>query len=91
VAIRQTLGDVPVTAPKSIVGNSGAAAGAIELAISLIAMQHGSVPPTLNYDMPDPKCPVNVVTDLAPSKSRTALMLNHRTTGQAVSLLVEAL
>jgi 3-oxoacyl-[acyl-carrier-protein] synthase II len=90
-AIRKTLGDVPVTAPKSFVGNTGAGSGAVELGISLIGLQHGHVPPTLNYDTPDPKCPVNVVTELCPPRTPMALILNHRTTGQAVALLVEAL
>ena len=59
-AIEQTLGNVPVTATKSFFGNLGAASGAAELAVSLLGMQHGVVPPTLNYDEPDAACPVNV-------------------------------
>jgi 3-oxoacyl-[acyl-carrier-protein] synthase II len=89
-AIRETLGDALVTAPKSLHGNIGAGTGAVELAVSLIGLQHGVIPPTLNYDTPDPKCPVNVVTELTPSPTPSALVLNHRTTGQAVSLLVIA-
>lgn len=89
-AIRQSLGDVPVTAPKSLFGNVGAGSGAVELAMSLLSFEKGLVPPTLNYDTPDPKCPVNVVTELSPLRTSSALVLNHRTTGQAVSLLVTA-
>jgi len=89
-AIRRTLGDVPVTAPKSFFGNIGAGSGAVELAMSLLGLERGLVPPTLNYDTPDPKCPVNIVTELTPSRKPTALVLNHRTTGQAVALLVAA-
>lgn len=89
-AIRSTLGDVPVTAPKSFFGNIGSGSGAAELAVSLLGLQRGLVPPTLNYETPDPKCPVNVVTELTPSRTPTALVLSHRTTGQAVSLLIAA-
>ena len=89
-AIRQVLGDVPVTAPKSFLGNSGAGSGAIELAISLLGMEQGVVPPTLNYERPDPDCPVEVVTELQPTRSQTVLALNHKLTGQAVALVVEA-
>jgi len=89
-AIHRTLDGVPVTAPKSLFGNIGAGSGAVELAVSLLGLQRGLVPPTLNYETPDPKCPVDVITELTPSRSPTALVLNHRTTGQAVSLLVEA-
>ena len=90
-AIRSTLGDVPVFAPKSFIGNIGAGSGAVELAVSLIGLERGFIPPTLNYQTPDPKCPVNVVTELLPSSAPTVLALNHRTTGQAVAMLAEAL
>jgi len=89
-AIAATLDDIPVTAPKSFFGNIGAASGAIELAVSLLGLERGLVPPTLNYDTPDPNCPVNVVTELTPPRSSTVLALNHRITGQAAALLVDA-
>ena len=87
-AIAQVLGDVPVTAPKSFFGNLGAASGAAELAISLMGLQQGTVPPTLNYDQPDPDCPVNVVDSPQASRAPSVLALNHKVTGQATSLLV---
>ena len=89
-AIEQVLGDVPVTAPKSYFGNLGAASGAAELAVSLMGMQSGVVPPTLNYDQPDPACPVNVVSDSQPLRAPTVMALNHKLTGQAVSLVVRS-
>jgi 3-oxoacyl-[acyl-carrier-protein] synthase II len=89
-AIRRTLGDVPVTAPKSFFGNIGAGSGAVELAVSLLGLQRGLVPPTLNYDTPDSSCPINVVAEMSPSQKPMSLNLSHRTTGQAVALLVEA-
>ena len=58
--------------------------------ISLLGMQRGVVPPTLNYDTPDPDCPINVAVDPQPTAQRTVLKLCHRTTGQAVALIVEA-
>ena len=87
-AIRQTLGDVPVTAPKSFLGNLGASSGAAELAVSLLGLQQGVVPPTLNYDEPDLACPVNVVGAAQPARAGNVLALNHKVTGQAVSLLI---
>jgi 3-oxoacyl-[acyl-carrier-protein] synthase II len=90
-AIRETLDDVPVTAAKSFFGNIGAGSGALELAVSLLGLERGVVPPTLNYDTPDPKCPVNVVTEPMPVKRPTVLEISHRTTGQAVAMLVESL
>lgn len=52
---------VPVFAAKSYFGNMGAGSALTELAASLLAFQHGVVPPTLNYEVPDPACPVAVV------------------------------
>jgi len=88
-AIRDTLGDVPVTAPKSFFGNLGAGAGAVELAASVLALHHGQIPPTLNHEHPDPQCPVNVVTGAPrPSEKPTAMALNHTINGQAVAVLI---
>jgi 3-oxoacyl-[acyl-carrier-protein] synthase II len=90
-AIRAVLDDVPVTAPKSFFGNIGAGGGALELAVSLLGLERGVIPPTLNYETPDPKCPVNVVAEPAPVTKPTVLAISHRTTGQAVSMLFESL
>jgi 3-oxoacyl-[acyl-carrier-protein] synthase II len=51
---------VPVFAAKSYYGNLGAGSGTTELAASLLALQHGLLPPTLNYEQPDPACPIPV-------------------------------
>lgn len=53
---------VPVFAPKSYMGSLGAAASLTELAASVLALRHGAVPGTLNYEEPDPACPVRVTT-----------------------------
>jgi 3-oxoacyl-[acyl-carrier-protein] synthase II len=57
-AIQAVAADVPVTALKSFFGNLGAGGGAVELAASVLAFEHGVVPFTRNYETPDPKCPV---------------------------------
>ena len=90
-AIREVLGEVPVTAPKSYFGNLGAGSGAVEMAASLLAIEHGLVPPTLNYEHPDPECPVNVICGrpLATDR-RTALVLNHSRQGQSVAVVLAA-
>ncbi len=56
-AIRATLGDVPVTAPKSCFGNLGAGSGAVELVASVLALQNGLVPPTLKLPISRPRLP----------------------------------
>ena len=90
-AIRETLGDVPVTAPKSFFGNLGHGSGMVELAISLLAMQQSVIPPTLNYETPDPACPVNVVTDMQPTERPGFIALNHNTTGPAAAVVITPL
>ena len=53
--------DVPVFAPLSRFGNMGAAAGVVEGLCSVLALQHGELPGTLNHT-PSPQCPIHVHT-----------------------------
>jgi 3-oxoacyl-[acyl-carrier-protein] synthase II len=88
-AIREILGDVPVTAPKSYYGHFSAGSGAVELAIGLLMLKHRLIPPTLNYETPDPACPVNVVHGQARLlESPTVLVLSHSHQGRAVAVLL---
>lgn len=88
-AIREVLGSVPVTAPKSNFGNLGAGAGLVELAASVLGLQKGLVPPTRNYETPDPDCPVNVVHGAPlPGTSSSALVLNQSQMGHSVAVIL---
>lgn len=90
-AIRDLLGDVPVTAPKSFFGNIGAGTGAVEMVASLLAFEHDQTPITLNYERPDPECPVNVIArEPLTGARRTALLLNQSAMGQSAALLIAA-
>ena len=86
-AILNTVGDVPVTAPKSYFGNLGAAGGAVELVASVLSFKNRLVPQTLNYRHPAPDCPIRVVHEepLA-SSAPTSLAINWTPQGQAVAL-----
>ncbi|MBX3413802.1 MAG: beta-ketoacyl-[acyl-carrier-protein] synthase family protein [Pirellulales bacterium] len=89
VAIHETLGDVPVLAPKSYFGNLGAAAGAVELAVNLLALEAGVVPPTLNVECVAPECPIDVVRHRSlAGRPATALLLSHTAEGQSAGLLL---
>jgi 3-oxoacyl-[acyl-carrier-protein] synthase II len=83
-ALQAELGDVPVTAPKSAFGQLGAGSGMVELIAALLATERGLVPPTLNYETPDPECPVNVVHG-RPLAGRPPIVMtvNIASTGQA--------
>jgi 3-oxoacyl-[acyl-carrier-protein] synthase II len=90
-AIRDLLGDVRVTAIKSYFGDLGAGSGAVELAASVLGLAHGRVPRTLNYEQPDPACPVNVISASPASFDKRALVkLNQSLTGQAVAMVIAA-
>jgi 3-oxoacyl-[acyl-carrier-protein] synthase II len=90
-AIQAEVGDVPVTAPKSFFGDLGASSGAVEMLASVLALQHGRVPRTLNYQEADPECPVNVIRDesLAVEK-KVALVLSQNEFGGAAAMVIAA-
>jgi 3-oxoacyl-[acyl-carrier-protein] synthase II len=52
---------VPVTAPKSVVGHTLGAAGAFSVAAGALAVRHSTIPPSINYDTPDPDCALDIV------------------------------
>ncbi|RLV08802.1 beta-ACP synthase [Streptomyces griseocarneus] len=64
-AFKRSLGshayDVPVSSIKSMVGHSLGAIGSVEIAASLLAIEHGVVPPTANLHNPDPECDLDYV------------------------------
>jgi 3-oxoacyl-[acyl-carrier-protein] synthase II len=90
-AIAAELGDVPVTAAKGSFGHLGAGGGTVELVASLLGLERGLVPATLNYRSPDPECPVNVVHGRPlPGRPATAVKINLSSTGQAVAVVIRA-
>ncbi|CAL9287146.1 beta-ketoacyl-[acyl-carrier-protein] synthase family protein [Streptomyces sp. SudanB182_2057] len=64
-AFKRSLGqhayDVPVSSIKSMVGHSLGAIGSVEIAASLLAIEHNVVPPTANLHTPDPECDLDYV------------------------------
>jgi 3-oxoacyl-[acyl-carrier-protein] synthase II len=90
-AIHAAVGRVPVFAPSSYFGQLGAGGGAVELAAAILALEMGEAPVTLNYERPDPKCPVNVVHgEPLPLDRSTILALNQSTRGQASAAILAA-
>lgn len=88
-ALRARVPGVPVTAPKSYFGNLGAASGAMELAVSVLALGAHQVPATLNYESPDPACPVDVIHGQPlGSAAPRALVVNRTQIGQAAALVL---
>ncbi len=80
---------VPVFAAKSYLGNLGAGSGTAELAASVVAMQHGAVPVTLNYEEPDPACPVHIAAgEPRPMRRPHVLKVNFTPMGQCAAVVV---
>lgn len=70
LAIKRVFGDhayrIAVSSIKSMIGHTLGAAGAIEAASTVLSLRHGIVPPTINYEFPDPDCDL----DYVPNKAR---------------------
>ncbi|MDB5619649.1 beta-ketoacyl-ACP synthase [Tardiphaga sp.] len=67
---------IPVSSNKSMVGHTLSAAGAVEAVFSLLTLEHQRIPPTINYDVPDPAIPFDVVPNTARDARVTAVMSN---------------
>lgn len=57
---------IPISSPKSMLGHTIGAAGAVEAIIALLALRDGIIPPTINLETPDPECDL----DYVPNKAR---------------------
>lgn len=67
---------IPVSSNKSMVGHTISAAGAVEAIFSLLTLEHQRIPPTINYENPDPAIPFDVVANTARDARVTAVMSN---------------
>jgi len=67
-AVKLALGEhaykIPMSGLKSQIGHAQGACGAASVASTLIAMEHGRIPPTINLDKPDPECDLDYVPDI---------------------------
>jgi 3-oxoacyl-[acyl-carrier-protein] synthase II len=64
----ERAGALPISSNKSMIGHTLTAAGTVEAIFTLYTMRHGLLPPTINYDIPDPALPI----DCVPNKARNA-------------------
>jgi 3-oxoacyl-[acyl-carrier-protein] synthase II len=80
---------VPISSNKSMIGHTLSAAGAVEAIFTLMTLQHQRIPPTINYNIPDPAIPLDVVPNAArDARMRHALSNSFGFGGQNVSLVI---
>jgi 3-oxoacyl-[acyl-carrier-protein] synthase II len=80
IAIKRVFGDdaykVAVSSTKSMTGHLLGAAGGLESAIAAMVMKHNILPPTINYETPDPECDLDYVPNEARKKEVTHVLSN---------------
>jgi 3-oxoacyl-[acyl-carrier-protein] synthase II len=80
IAIKKAFGPeakrVPVSSTKSQMGHLLGAAGAVEAAVCALSIEHGVVPPTINYEKPDPECDLDYVGD-GPREEKVSFALSN--------------
>ncbi|WP_142416891.1 beta-ketoacyl-ACP synthase [Bartonella massiliensis] len=95
LALSTVFGDIlehiPVSSNKSMIGHTLTAAGAIEAVFSLLTIQSGILPPTINYDNPDPAIPLDVIPHHSRKANVNAVLSNSfGFGGQNTSLVITA-
>jgi 3-oxoacyl-[acyl-carrier-protein] synthase II len=96
VALKSVFGDrannIPISSTKSMTGHLLGATGGVEAIVCVKAIQTGRIPPTINYEFPDPECDLNYVPNKALSKEiNVAISENSGFGGQNVALLFKKL
>jgi 3-oxoacyl-[acyl-carrier-protein] synthase II len=91
-ALKLALGErarqVPMSALKSQIGHPQGACGAAGVAATIVAMQSGQIPPTLNLQNPDPECDLDYVPDVGRKKAIEHAICNCIAFGSKNSALV---
>jgi len=85
----ERMKSVPISSNKSMIGHTLSAAGAVEAVFTLMTLEHQRIPPTINYNVPDPAIPLDVVPNKArDAKVRHAISNSFGFGGQNVSLVM---
>ena len=79
-AIKTVFGErakkIAVSSTKGATGHMLGAAGAVEMSVCVLAIKHGIVPPTINYQVPDPECDLDYVPNTAREMKVNAIINN---------------
>ena len=72
----ERMARVPISSNKSMIGHTLTAAGAVEAVVSMLTILNGRIPPTINYALPDPAIPLDVVPNVARDAPVTRVLSN---------------
>lgn len=85
----ERMASVPISSNKSMIGHTLSAAGAVEAIFTLMTLAHQRIPPTINYSVPDPAIPLDVVPNVArDARLHHAISNSFGFGGQNVSLVI---
>lgn len=82
------LGTVPVSALQGAVGNALAGAAAIQLGCAVLGLKHSRIAPTVNWQHPDPACPLNLSVTARAFEAHAALVSARDARGSVTCLLL---
>ena len=96
IAIKRAFGEyaykIPISSTKSMIGHLMGAGGGVEIAATLLSMLHGIVPPTINYEFPDPECDLFYVPNKPCEKEiKAAISNSFGFGGTNASILIKAM
>ena len=90
-AIQSVLGDTPVVANKGNFGVLGPGTSAVETISTVLSAESGKLPPTLNFESPDPECPVNVSRESRTVDRNTkAIKIAISAMGQIATVVIDS-
>lgn len=79
-AIKRVFGDyayeIPISSTKSMIGHLLGAGGGVEFIATVLSLSHSTIPPTINYEHPDPECDLDYVPNVSRKKPIQAAMTN---------------
>ena len=96
LAIKRTFGEaarqISISSTKSMTGHLRGAAGGVEAAVCCLAIHHGVIPPTINYENPDPDCDLDYTPNVAKKRDvKVAISNNLGFGGHNASLVFKRL
>jgi 3-oxoacyl-(acyl-carrier-protein) synthase len=84
----ERIGSIPVASLKGAIGNPLAAAGSIQVCSTALSLMTGRVPPTVNWETPDPECPLNLSGQFRDVGCSVALINSHGLCGTNASMVL---